>query len=554
MCLKLKKAFAKITNLPLHPYAVDYHGCLRFCCGVFVAFAWLTLSTGQAQTTNYVLGTAALWVGPSTGTNSVVLGVTPTTATWVAATNSPWLHLSVANQSGIGSTNVIFSYDANPGGTRSNALTIGDQTLTITQAGSTYVAAGTLTQLVGGLNQACGLAVDRVGNVYIADTGNNAIKEWTVANNTVTTLVSSGLDQPNGVAVDSMGNVFIADTGNNAIKEWTVANSNVTTLVSSGLHFPFALAVDEVDNIYIGDYQSNEIEEWNFGNQTLTALSSAGSHDLFGVALDVAGNLFIGDTDTKALCEWTATDSNLTTLVPGTNFQSYPQGLTVDGSGNVYIADIWWLDIWTAANNTLTSSSYFTPNELAYTLFAVAVDGVGNIYFADDAHNTIQEISSAFVDTSGIAESASAHGDSLPPVLPVTANLLAPFAPTSDQSWITITGITNGVVSFSVAANPGVGRTAHINMLGQSILITQVHLGPPQILSVVPVQGNGVLQLAFGNNSTASFTVLSATNAFLPLSNWTVVGEASNTAPGLFQFTSQPTTNDVQRYFRVRSP
>ena len=64
------------------------------------------------------------------------------------------------------------------------------------------------------------MAVDGAGNVYIADTGNNAIKEWVAASNTVTTLVSSGLIFPHGVAVDGAGNVYIADTGNNAIKEW----------------------------------------------------------------------------------------------------------------------------------------------------------------------------------------------------------------------------------------------------------------------------------------------------------------------------------------------
>ncbi len=40
----------------------------------------------------------------------------------------------------------------------------------------------------------------------------------------------------------------------------------------------------------------------------------------------------------------------------------------------------------------------------------------------------------------------------------------------------------------------------------------------------------------------------------MPLSGWTVVGVASNIGPGLFQFTSQPTTNDPQRYYTVQLP
>jgi hypothetical protein len=122
----------------------------------------------------------------------------PATGTWTATTNATWLHLSSANQSGTGSTNVVFSYDANPGATRSGTLTVGGQTLTVTQAGATYVAAGTVTTLVSSdLNEPFGVAVDGTGNVYIADTGNGAIKEWMAANNTVTTLVS-GLLSPYG--------------------------------------------------------------------------------------------------------------------------------------------------------------------------------------------------------------------------------------------------------------------------------------------------------------------------------------------------------------------
>ena len=90
-----------------------------------------------------------------------------------------WLHLSLANQSGTGSANVIFRFDANPGATRTGTLTIGGQTLAVTQAGSTYVAANPLTALVSsGLYFPTGVAVDGAGNVYFAESGNNTINGW----------------------------------------------------------------------------------------------------------------------------------------------------------------------------------------------------------------------------------------------------------------------------------------------------------------------------------------------------------------------------------------
>ena len=96
---------------------------------------------------------------------------------------------------------------------------------------------------------------------------NSAIKEWTAANSTVTTLVSSGLYYPIGVAVDGAGNVYIADTFNNAIKEWTAANSNVTTLVSSGLAHPCGVAVDGAGNVYIADTRQQRDQGVDGGQQ-----------------------------------------------------------------------------------------------------------------------------------------------------------------------------------------------------------------------------------------------------------------------------------------------
>ncbi|MGD0782374.1 MAG: histidine kinase dimerization/phospho-acceptor domain-containing protein, partial [Candidatus Aminicenantales bacterium] len=155
-------------------------------------------------------GTSALLVGPAAGTNSVVLR---SSAAWIATAFAPWLHLSTANQSGTGSTNVVFSYDANTGATRTGTLTIAGLTLTVTQAGSTYVAAQPYTTIVStGANfYVGGMAVDGSGNVYITDQSPYALSEWTPSNNTLTTLMSSGFNSPSSVAVDGMGIKIPAD-------------------------------------------------------------------------------------------------------------------------------------------------------------------------------------------------------------------------------------------------------------------------------------------------------------------------------------------------------
>jgi subtilase family serine protease len=473
--------------------------------------------TGGGMALGAALGTATLLVSPAAGSNSVVLTVTPQTSFWTATTNAAWLHLSPANQSGRGSTNVVFSYDANPGATRSGTLTIAGQTLTVTQAGSTYIAAGAVTTLVSsGVGSPEGVAVDGAGNVYIADEYTAAIYEWTAANNTLTTLVSSGLYSPSGVAVDTAGNVYIADTANGAIKEWTAANSNVTTLVSSGLYDPFGVAVDGADNVYIADTDNGAIKEWTAANSNVTTLVSSGLYVPMGVAVDVAGNVYIGDTHNNAIKKWTAANSTVTTLAS----VYLPASVAVDGSGNVYIADTGYLGSvitkWTAANSTVTtlvSSGLYNP-------YGVAVDGSGNVYIADTYNDAIKELPYAFVDPTARFESMAAGSDSLPVVLPVTENLLAPFAPTSDQSWLTISGVTNGVVSFSFTATTS-ERTAHITVLGQTIPVTQ-KLNP----GITPANGFNATGPVGGpfNVTSQSFSLTNIGGASL---DWSLINTSS---------------------------
>jgi hypothetical protein len=106
------------------------------------------------------------------------------------------------------------------------------------------------------------------------------------------------------------------------------------------------------------------------------------------------------------------------------------------------------------------------------------VDAAGNAYFTD-RYLSIDALPHAFVDTTVKTESYTAGSDSLSVVLPATQNLSGPFAPTNDQPWLTITGVTNGVVSFSFGSNTGAVRTARIGLLGTNVTIIQGSNRPP---------------------------------------------------------------------------
>ncbi len=369
------------------------------------------------------------------------------------------------------------------------------------------------------------MAIDASGNLYIADSGGQAIKEWHASTQTLTTLASSTLDSPAGVAVDAWGNVYIADTYDNALKEWDPSRQTVTTLaslqgcpegiavddvgdgiviamgntiqewdattgtvgplVSSGLSYPQGVAVDASGNVYIADTYDNAIKEWNVSTQTLTTLVSSGLNHPYGVAVDESGNVYIADKNDNAIKEWNASTQTLTTLV--SSGLNHPYGVAVDESGNVYIADTYDNAIkeWNASTQSLTalvSSGLTLP-------CGVALDESGNVYIADTQNDAIKEVSRAFVPCGAVIEPPAAGSYQLPPVLPRTEPLEGLFAPVSDQSWL---GGGDrevaGVVTLSLAQNTGLSRTAHITILGQSITVSQAASGD--------VNGDGVVNAA----------------------------------------------------------
>jgi len=515
-------------------------------------FILLLLLTPAAWAQSFSLGTTNLLEGPSAGSDSVVLSGTPNNSPWTAITNATWLHLSAANQSGTGSTNVIFTFEANPGATRTGSLTVAGITLTITQAGSTYVASPidttNVTRLLSlGFVSPKGVAVDGAGNVYFAETPDNAIKKWIATNNTVTTLVSSGLSYPIGVAVDGAGNVYIADNGNSALKMWTAANSNVTTLVSSGLNNPSGVAVDGAGNVYIADTGNKAIREWMAANNTVITLVSSGLNFPYGVAVDSVGNVYFTDLGNNVIRKWTVANSIVSTLA-STGLSS-PNGLAVDGAGNVYFCSGNTITEWKAADSTistLVSSGLNQPR-------GVTVDGAGNIYIADSGNYMIKELPYAFIVPTAKMEPAFGGSDTLPVVLPATVNLTGPFAPASDSPWLTISGCNNGVVGFAVAENYTTNRTAHISLLGKNIAVTQPAT-TPLVLSDCRTFKNGILQFGFSNNLGLSFTVWSSTNMLLPFTNWTLLGTATNNGFGQYGFNDLTVTNSGQRFYRVSSP
>ena len=176
-----------------------------------------------------------------------------------------------------------------------------------------------------------GLAIDRAGNLYVADGGDNNLIRRIAPDGSVSTVAggregfadgagaAAAFHTPSAIAIDANGTLFVADTGNHAIRKVT-SGGVVTTLAGNGE----------------AGYQDGRGAAARFNGPV-------------GVALDLAGNVFVADTYNDRIRR-IAPDGSVTTVagdgIPGdldgaalaARFDT-PGALVVDNAGNVLVAD-----------------------------------------------------------------------------------------------------------------------------------------------------------------------------------------------------------------------
>jgi streptogramin lyase len=304
------------------------------------------------------------------------------------------------------------------------------------------------------------------GNVYIADSNNNAIKEGVRATGLVNTVWSAGLSNPTSVAMDSAGNVYVADINNLAVKEWNATTHQVSTLVASGLNQPGSVAVDRAGNVYFADAGNNAIKEWSAATAQVSTLVASGLNGPFGVAVDGAGNVYIAAT----------------------------------GSG--------WIEEWSATRHQVTLAVHLTHP------YGVAVDGASDLYVADNGNVEIDAVPRVFVPVAPVTVEPDAGMAALLPVLPTSQSLTGVFAPYSDQPWLTVGNSANGVVTYSFTQNTGPAQTANLYVLGAHIPVQQNPDAPTITQLSVPTTGNegspvtlsAAATLPAGSTATLTYT------------------------------------------------
>jgi hypothetical protein len=263
---------------------------------------------------------------------------------------------------------------------------------------------------------------DLVGNLFFADSNNNAVRRIDALTGIITTVAGTGvagysgdngpataaqLDQPTQVSIDNMNNLYIADTQNCAIRKVTISTGIITTI--------------------LGNMATNGAPTGGAtcGNSTTGKPPSADDIDNdYGVVVDASGNVDFANSKQNRIFKFNGT--NIVAFIGANNPNATysgdgvagsagaadlnnPTGLAIDNSGNIYFVD--------RVNNVVRK---YTATGTTVSLFAgtvgtagssgdsgpatsatlndptgVAVDLAGNVYIADAGNNKIRVVNAA---------------------------------------------------------------------------------------------------------------------------------------------------------------
>jgi len=358
------------------------------------------------------------------------------------------------------------------------------------------------------LNYPVSVAVDSAGNLYIADEANWRVRK--VSNGVITTVAGDGtfgytgdngpatsaeIENPSGVALDAAGNLYIADSYANAVRE--VSNGTITTVAGNGtfgytgdngpatgaeLYWPSGVALDAAGNLYIADYGNfrirvvtNGVIATVAGNGTQGFLGDNGaatSAELSlptGVAADAVGNLYIVDSGNNRVRVGAPTGvSCVATLTP---FALFPA--TSGGSLSVGIqtgATCGWTVSGLPSWITVSGSASGTGSG------SVSLNVAANAGAARTATITIAGVAAPVSQDAAACSYALAFGGQAFGVaggagsVGVTASSWCSWTASSPVSWVTVTsggsGTGNGTVTYRLAANSGGAQTASLTIAG----------------------------------------------------------------------------------------
>lgn len=289
------------------------------------------------------------------------------------------------------------------------------------------------------------VAVDKQGNLWVADRTNNRLEQFSEDGEFVQAVGALGtaggkLSAPAGVAVDGSGNVWVADTGNNRVEQFnqkgefvlvfgkdvnktkvtagapesernlcTAASGNTCQAGVAGsaagqLKAPQGIAATSGGNVWIADTGNSRLQKFSPAGSLINNISGYGSEagklkEPASIAVGPDGSIWVADTVNNRIQQWNSSLALVRTFGTegvGNNQFKRPAGIDVDADGNVWVAD--------QLNNRIQlfdSSAQFLAkygsagsgdgqfNFASAT--GVAADSKGHLWVVDSGNNRVQE-------------------------------------------------------------------------------------------------------------------------------------------------------------------
>ena len=506
-----------------------------------------TAVLGPSSPAEFSLGTLALSAGPFTLGTSSLAASTPLTTPITFTPAYPGLRVgqltftdSNSNVSIIGLT----------------GMGIAPQASFNHSAISTFAGNGTAGAAAGQVSAPRGGVADAAGNIYFADSGNNEIKKVTPAG-VVTVVAGNGtagysgdtglataakLNGPAKVVLDYAGDLFIADTKNNVIREVNAATGIISTIAGNGtagysgdkgvvtasnveFNQPQGIAVDPGGRVYVADTGNNAIRYFGTGGYGLIATivgngtagysgdgGPAGNAQLDGptaITVDAFGDMYIADTGNNVIRVVTSSTNNMVTFgnittLAGQKGQNTntgdgnvataatlasPSDVAVDAAGDVYIAAGGAIRVvapstaagvsgtigtvaGTGSAGTYGGDGGVATGTVIPTASNVAIDGAANLYVFDTAGNrilktplntpTTMNLGTASPGTSGAAQIIVLTNTGNSPLTISGINALATSGTTSTTTDFTIS--SSGSSSCTATTTLAAGQTCSINV------------------------------------------------------------------------------------------